>query len=161
MSRSMIRGLTTLALAGGLAAAPTGAALAAPTYELNKAGHGITTFMISCDGSALTILINNNASASGGWGAAQIVGGGVLVPTALSFTTVDITTGTVVMTMTQQKGGGHVPAGPVTCTSGVMDTGATFADLVAAGEIAASDLPAGVALTDEVGFSVTATVVRH
>jgi hypothetical protein len=157
----MTRGLTTLALAGGLAAAPTAAALAAPTYELNKAGHGISTFMLNCGGSDLTILINNNASQSGGWGAAQIVGGGVLVPTTISFSTVDMANGTVLVSMTQQKGGGHVPAGTLTCTSPVMDTGATIGDLVAGGELTASQLPAGVALTDEAGFTVTATVIRH
>jgi hypothetical protein len=161
MSRSMTRGLTTLALAGGLAAAPTAAALAAPTYELNKAGHGITTFMINCGGSDLTILINNNSSATGGWGAARVVGGGVLVPTSLSFTYVDMANGTVLASMTQQKGGGNVPAGTLTCTSPVMDAGATIADLVAAGQLTASQLPTGVALTDEAGFTVSATVFRH
>jgi hypothetical protein len=157
----MTRALTTFALAGGLAAASSAVAVAAPSYDLNPAGHGISSLMLTCDGTDLTVLINNNASQTGGWGAARVVGGGVLVPTALTFSTVDLTTGVVVHTETQLKGGGHPSAGTTTCTLAVQDTGATFADLIASGDINASDLPAGVALTDEVGFSLSATVIPH
>ena len=110
---------------------------------------------LTCGGGLGDIQITagpaNGADQS--WGAAQIVGGGHLIPLAFSFTAVDVTVGQTIFSATPVKGGGHAAAGGPTTTCSQTEE-ATLADFLEPGE----SPPPGTSLSDDVVFTLTALV---
>lgn len=173
ISRTAMAGLATAAVLGGgaLTATPAGAA---PGYQPNPAGFGITTMQGECGGQPTTVVTNgNHSSENGGWSAARVYGEHtVYIPRSFAFTLLDATNGLVIVSGTQTKNAG--PTGSITCSfseAAVDDQGnpLTFQDLIDAGQATAEQLPlctAGqdpatcVSLTDQPGnvFSVTVDV---
>ncbi len=135
------------AVAGG--AILTGAAPAGAAPHLET---------VTCGGQDLSIRVaDNHSSDNGGWGAVQIVAGGsgTLIPVSFSGTAVDTTIGQTIFTFDSAKGDGNANhnQSTVTCTQTLT---ATLADFLEPGE----QPPPGTSLTDQVVFTLTATVVQ-
>ncbi|WP_157371563.1 hypothetical protein [Angustibacter sp. Root456] len=155
--------LAAAALSVPLALATAAPALAAPSYDPNPAGNGITQMELTCDGQTVTILTNSNRSSeNGGWSVGRIVGDGHLVPTSFTFGLVDLATGDTIWSGQQLKGGGHAnPQGQVVTCSQVEPTGMSLADV-----LAAPDTPPGIVLTpgtenDPAGFEFSVTAISR
>lgn len=165
------RGATVVAGAALLtgAALPATTALAAPKYQTNPAGNGVTLLTGMCGGEDTTVVANNNNSSDkGGFSAAHIYQGDtVLVPTSFTFSLTDFDQPEIdpVFSGSQTKGSGQ-QEGTLTCTfsqtTGDDGQPITFEDLVNEGELSQQDLDnLGIASTDTPLFTFTATVIPH
>jgi len=109
---------------------------------------------LTCGGGLGDIQITagpaNGAQQS--WGAAQIVGGGHLIPLAFDFSAYDVTAGISLFDETPLKGGGHAnAAGPVTTCSQSFQ--GKLGDFLDPGQAP----PPGTSVTDDVITTFTAT----
>lgn len=155
--------LAAMALAVPLTLATAGPALAAPSYEPNPAGNGITQMQLTCDGQTVTILTNGNRSSdNGGWSVGRVTGGGHLIPTSFTFSLVDLATSEAVWSGQQLKGGGHAnPEGQLVTCSQIEPTGMTLGEIVAS-----PDTPPGLVLppgteNDPAGFEFSVTAISR
>jgi hypothetical protein len=117
--RTRRRAWIALVLAGALLA-PATQALAAPGNAKNA-----EVIPLTCnDGTTYTVVVNSgqsgNQEQATAWGPGFVISGGTgnLIPTQLTFTGVDVTTGQTLFSQTTTKGNGQTgPQGtPLTCT---------------------------------------------
>ena len=140
----MKRVLATLVALSAAALLAAGAGSAAPQQPQT----------LSCDGLGdIQITAGPANGADQSWGAAQIVGGGHLIPLSFEFSAYDVTKQAVIFDAMPVKGGSHAHAsGPVTTCSSSQE--GTLQDLLDPGEAP----PPGTSLTDQVIATFTATV---
>ncbi|SDB83465.1 hypothetical protein GA0111570_104144 [Raineyella antarctica] len=151
--------------AAALAAVPLMAAgvpaHAAPSYQPNRAGNGVTQMTLECDnGQTVDVLVaGNHSSDMGGWAAARVVGDGVLLPTSFTFALVDLNDpATPLWQGVQAKGGGKAQSRQQTITCSVlMPADATIGEVLstAPGPITVPEDQLG----DPAGFLLTVTAV--
>jgi len=148
MKRAVTVGVATLA--------GSAAAMLITASGANAAG--LQEQPLTCDnGQEIVVLTNNNNSSDmGGWEAVQVVSGGSgrLIPTQFEFSAFDITTNTPIFDGTQLKGSGNANHRQATVTCSDTQT-ATLGDLLEPGD----EVPPGAQLSDEVSFTISATVV--
>ena len=119
-----------------------------------------STQQLDCgDAGTLTLLTNNNNSSDmGGWSAAQVVGGGHLIPVEFDFTVYDVTAGQWLVAPGDAdglKGAGndnHNQGPTITCTE---TQAGLLSDFVQPGD----QLPGWASLTDTIQFTITATAI--
>ncbi len=129
--------------ASALVFAGVGAAAAPQPQPFNCVGLG--------DIMIVTAPSSDNAN---DFGAARIVGGGILIPVSFEFSAFDNTTNTLLFADGATKGGGNGNRNQTTTTCSFAQT-ATLADLLGPGETA----PPGTSPTDSVTFTISATVI--
>lgn len=116
----------------------------------------------TCQGALGTIQIlvgpangtQNNKNDITSWGAARVVGGGILIPTSFSFTIYDNTISQVLFSSTTAKGNGNANPNQTTTTCSQSQTttlGAVFPP--------GTPLPTGASLSDTVTLTFSATVI--
>lgn len=133
-------------------AAVTLGLLAAGVATPAMAAGGRTTQEMTCDGQQVTLSVSPGHDGNN-WGAAQVVGGGTLIPVSLEFRVYDDTAAMTLDDEVQQHGTAHSRQPTITCQ---VSQEAILRDVIPAGFV----LPDGVALSDHITSSFIVTAVR-
>ena len=143
--------------AASVMAALAVAALGSSAVLASGVANGHSTLTLDCGQfGTVTVSVNNanGGNGQGGFGAGQVVGttGTHGMPTAFSFSLVDLTTTTTIFSSTAVQGGGnsHPNQATTDCTATLTGT---------ASELGLPGLPPGVSATDTLQETIAATVI--